>query len=389
MDEKGDVAGAGAAPGTAAGGLDWSRIGFAAIFIGFIISDFRLVQEVLARQPLGVDFAPIWSAMRAQGSQVYDFLFVTQQQSWFYSRDLRPFVYPPSAIPVLWPFGFLPFTVAYPAFVLLTASLYLHGARRIGADWRIVLLPPVAILVALAGQVTFLVGGLVMTGLSLQRRSVLSGILFGVAGALKPQMLVLLPLALMAERNWRTIGSTAATAGLLALVTIPFGASWLEWIGALTRFHELVQNDATLIGMSATPYAAWGPGSFLVTVPVAALAVWFSFRQADVPRRVLALLGGAIFISPYALIYEVALLVPAILALERKPRWTLMFWIALGIFTAKVWAVTAAMLLVLRDLAGERQSSRLRNVTSKLTSLFRTSSERELAETGNARPSIL
>ena len=66
---------------------------------------------------------------------------------------------------------------------------------------------------AFCGQVTFLLGALVMTGLVVNKeRPITAGVLFGLAAAVKPQLLMLLPLALIAEGRWRTIIATGVTA---------------------------------------------------------------------------------------------------------------------------------------------------------------------------------
>jgi hypothetical protein len=339
------------------GEIDWprlARIALVTLFLLFAVQDARLLHEVLTNQPLGLDFLPLWTATHADPASVYDFAAITQQQAWLYEGKVRPFIYPPSALLFLRPFGLLPFWVAYTVFITSTAAFFLWGARRIGADWRYAMMPPVVILVALAGQVTFLIGGLIMTALSLRNRPGLAGILLGIAGAIKPQMLVLLPVALLAEGKWRTLWVTAATAALLIVASLPLGASWLEWAQALPRFHRLVASDWSLVKTAATPYAAWGQLSLIPAVPAALLGVWLSFRSNDVPRRVLALLGGALLISPYAMNYEVALLVPAVLALEKPPTWTLLFWGVLALLNLPPFPLIIAIALLLRDLWARR-----------------------------------
>jgi hypothetical protein len=95
----------------------------------------------------------------------------------------------------------------------------------------------------------------------------------------------------------------------------------------------------------------------IAAVPAALIGVWLSFRSDDVPRRVLALLGGALLISPYAMDYEVALLVPAVLAMEKPPAWTLLFWAVLALFALQPLPLLIAMLLLARDLWARRRSA--------------------------------
>lgn len=325
--------------------VDWRFVGRAAfivLFAFFVWRDIQLLARVLAHQPLGLDFLPIWTAGRADHARIYDFAYITAQQGWLYADKLRPFVYPPSALLVLGPFSIPPFWVGYGLFVALTSALFVWGGRRLGASWLMVLPPPV-FMVPLVGQATFLVSGLIMMAVTLKKRPLLAGVLFGIAGMVKPHMLVLLPLALIASRDWRVFWATGATAAALALGSLATGASWMEWLAALPRFHELIRGDAGLTATVITPFTAWGPDSLTLTLPAAVAAVWFAFRSDNAPGRVLALQAGALAISPYAMNYELAVIVPAILAFEKPAAWTLLFWAAVALIPDRPVALILAL----------------------------------------------
>jgi len=334
-------------------GVDWRFVGRAAfiiLFVFFVWRDIQLLARVLAHQPLGLDFLPIWTAGRADHSRLYDFAYITAQQDWLYASKLRPFVYPPSSLLILGPFSILPFWIGYGAFVALTSALFIWAGRRLGASWLMVLPPPV-FMVALVGQATFLVSGLIMMAVTLKKRPLLAGVLFGVAGMIKPQMLVLLPLALIVSRDWRAFWATGATAVVLALASLATGASWTEWLAALPRFHDLVASDAGLTATVITPFTAWGPWSLLLTIPAAVAAVWFAFRSDDIAARALALLGGALVILPYAMNYELAVIIPAVLAFEKRASWSLLFWAAVAVIPDEPVALLIALGLLFHRYA--------------------------------------
>lgn len=332
----------------------WTRADFAlaGIFLCFVAIDVQLILVLMDRQRLGLDFLPLWTAARLDPSRVYDFVYVTLQQNWRLEHGLRPFVYPPTTLLLLKGFGAMPFELAYPVFMLLSMVVFGLGAKRLGADWRMCLIPHPAVLVVLAGQVTFIVGGLAMVALTMRGRPLLGGVLLGIVGVLKPQMLVLLPIALLAERNWRMMLATALTALALTLLTLPSGASWSEWLSAMPRFQAYIDEKGGFLGMSASPYAFLGPLSLLATVPVAVTGVWLAFRQEDRAIRTLALLGGALLVSPYALSYEITLLIPAVLAYEKKPGWSFAFWGVLLLNMSAAIALVVAMLLLWRRFIG-------------------------------------
>lgn len=349
--------------------IDWRFVGraaFAILFAFFVFRDLQLLGRVLAHQPLGLDFLPVWTAGRADPARLYDFAYLTANQDWLYADKLRPFVYPPSALLILGPFSIPPFWVGYGAFVACTTALFVWAGRRLGASWLMVLPPPV-FLVPLAGQTTFLVSGLVMTAVTLKKRPILAGVLYGVVGTMKPHMLVLLPLALLAERNWRAFWATGATTLGLVLLSLPTGASWSDWLVALPRFHELVAADAGLSATVITPFTAWGPASLIVTAPAAIAAVWFAFRSDSLPARVIALLGGALAVSPYAMNYELAVLIPAVLAFEKRASWTLLFWATVALAPDEPVALIIALMLLFRGFAREAPPARAAPASGRMS----------------------
>lgn len=358
---------------SASGRPSLTQFAFFAIFAGFVVSSVELTLVLIDRQPLGLDFMPLWTAMQLDPSRVYDFTYVTLQQNWRLENGIRPFINPPTTLLLLKGFGWLPFPIAYPAFVFATAVLFAMGAARLGADWRLVMIPVPVVLVALAGQVTFLIGGLAMIALTIRGRPYLSGILFGIAGVIKPQMLILLPIALLAERNWRTMIATGLAALLLGALTLPSGAGWDDWLAALPRFQAYVAGNDSLVAMSASPYAHFGSASWLLTFPLAIAAVWLAFRRHDASLRILALLGGALLIAPYALSYELALLIPPMLAFEQKPRWSLVFWVVLLLNLSAPIVLCVATALLWKRLI---DAGALGDLTDGIRTLARRSSGR-------------
>lgn len=280
--------------------------------------------NLLKLQVAGVDFAGLWAGGRAAITDIgrlYDFHYVSQLQDWPLGVGrLRPYVYPPSALPLFIPFAFVPWPLGYGVWTGLTGAFFAWAGWRAGAPRWFVLIPFVAF-AAFCGQATFLLGGLVLTALMMleEDREIPAGLLFGVAAAIKPQLLILLPLALLAERRWRTIAATALTGlALCALSTAIWGITpWIQWFGALKRFEYLVSHASGLVDNAITPYAALlhfhHPAAWAFLLAPAAMAwVWFAFRRgADLWDRLIALFAGAFLISPYAMNYEIALFAPA------------------------------------------------------------------------------
>lgn len=310
------------------------------LLLGALIVVFAIgsagVLQLLVLQPAGADFSCFWTGARTalhEPARLYDFAHVTAHQGWPLGPDkLRPFIYPPSALFLFMPFAVAPYWPAYGLWVILTAALFLWAGLKAGAPWWLILLPPVAY-VAYCGQVTFLVGGLVIGALALPpRRAIAAGILFGLAALVKPQLVLLVPIALIAAGRWRTLAAAGVTGGLVvAASALVWGVEpWLAWLAALPRFQQMIFHDASMVEDAVTPYAAlqalgWNGAWAFVLAPVAVWLVWRTFRSdADVADRSIVALGGALLVTPYAMNYEIALFAPAVaayLARTDDRRW--------------------------------------------------------------------
>lgn len=305
-----------------------------AVLVAFALLSLGTLQ-LLKLQPAGVDFAGLWAGGKAALTDIgklYDFKYVSELQGWPLGPGrLRPYAYPPSALLLFVPFALAPWNLSYVVWTIVTGAFFIWAGIKSGAPKWFPLIPWVTF-AAFCGQATFLLGGLVMAGLALTASPILAGVLFGAAAAVKPQLLMLLPLALMAEGRWKTIVATGVTGLVLCAVSaLVWGLQpWFEWLNALPRFEHLVSHARLLVANAITPYAAltyWRQdGSWaLLLAPPAALWVWLTFRRgADLADKLIALFGGAFLISPYAMNYELALFAPATatyLARTADRRW--------------------------------------------------------------------
>jgi hypothetical protein len=95
-----------------------------------------------------------------------------------------------------------------------------------------------------------------------------------LGATLKPHLIILLPLGLLAERRWRAILAAAAgLAGLVALSTVVLGPEWVgHYLTALSRagFSEAVEQMQNWRGLFESTLGLRGP--LLTTVLALALA---------------------------------------------------------------------------------------------------------------------
>jgi hypothetical protein len=322
-------------------------------------------------QVAGADYSCFWAGARTAldgPGRLYDFNYISGLQGWpLGPNSPRPYIYPPSALAVFIPFALLPYWTGFGLWVASTGGLFLWAGRRAGAPWWLILLPTVAF-VAYCGQITFLIGGLTVAGLTLRKRPILAGVLFGVAAAIKPQMLILLPVALIALKNWKTILVTGVTGAVLCLAaTAVWGVqAWLDWIAALGRFQHVIFDNPALVADAITPYAVLtshglnGAWAFLLA-PVAVALIWVTFRRdSSMADRSIALFGGTLLITPYAMNYELALLAPAVAVyLARRNDRAWLVFVAASLIYIGQWpllSLLAVIALPLTRWVSERQS---------------------------------
>lgn len=284
---------------------------------------------------LGDDWGPLWVAGHLAWTnpvKAYDFHLVSSLQRPLVGAIAeRPFVYPPSALLLFSPLALLPFLVSFGLFMLASLMAFERASSRIGAQVLLLFLAPAVVLAAMAGQPTLLVSALILFALlRLDENELHAGVLFGVAAMIKPPLLLLAPIALAGGGYWRALAASAATALGIGIASLAaFGVdSWVAWLSALPRFDAVVTGFEPLLRNALTPHAmavrlglpAAGASFFaaVVAIPVA----WLTFaRVKDVRIRLVALVGGALLISPYAMNYELAGLAPAVAAMSfRRAR---------------------------------------------------------------------
>ncbi|HEY2871340.1 MAG TPA: glycosyltransferase family 87 protein [Reyranella sp.] len=291
------------------------------------------------------DFLTPWAAVRAffEGklAMVYTDIdaFTDFQNALFADRfpdivHYRPFLYPPFWLMALLPLGLIAVDAAYWVFMLVTvgASAFEGRRHRWGWPWGwlAMAVSPAAVHVVVSGQATFLAVALVYGGLRLlDKRPALAGILFGLLGY-KPQLCLLIPVALIAARQWRALAWAAATGIVLVLASLAvFGlGTWLDFIALVRatsgeRLHDYVME--VLKSYITTPYvsalAIGLPRSVASAIQLgltamAVAATWYAFRyHRSGAARTAVLLAGTFFVSPYMLNYDLLLLMPVVLAL--------------------------------------------------------------------------
>jgi hypothetical protein len=151
---------------------------------------------------------------------------------------------------------------------------------------------------------------------------------------IKPQLALLLPVAVIAGRLWTAIpAALASAAALLATAFLIFGPD------AYAGFFEVLPSYQAMLAGGRWPwerlasvfaFARWfGAGEPVAwalhagVALAAAILVWVSWRR-DWESKIPVLAAGSLLVSPYLFTYDAVLLVAPLACLaERRPHWAL------------------------------------------------------------------
>lgn len=292
--------------------------------------------------------------------------------------EFRPWFYPPSFLVLLLPFAPLGFLGSYLAFQAASAGL-LAAALEKGADAAssrhviaAVLISPAAAINVADGQCAFLVAALMILGVRwLERRPVLAGAVLGVL-SFKPQFLLLVPVALLAGCQWRSLLAAACSALALAVASaLVFGAElWTWWVpqavASLSSPEPKWIEYGRIWGHSvwACAFLLGLPDRLasllqLVAIVVSASATFVAFRSSLGRDKQLAiLLAAAVLAAPHSGPYDATLLVAAValwlageIEAPNRSHWLLGFGIWLVPLISPPALVMAARFAPLLTLA--------------------------------------
>lgn len=314
------------------------------LFITFFVLGAMVSEGFTSRSMTGPgsDFSVFWGASHITLTQgpihAYDtarMMGVVGEYGTLESSStlILPWLYPPTFLLVVIPLALLPFWPSYVLFMLGTGYFYvksaawLLGVRSVwrGGIWLPIVASPAVFVSVLMGQNSMLTAALAGTGVYLlDKRPVLAGVAIGLL-AIKPQLAILFPLALLAARAWKTFASAALTAVVFSLIsvavcgweTIPAFVHNARW----AQFHLLenggigwhvmptVLASARLFGLSVEHAYAL----HLVVAAFAALAMLYVWlRTTDAGLRIAMLALATMLSSPYVRAYELTWLGMAI-----------------------------------------------------------------------------
>ncbi len=249
----------------------------------------------------------------------------------------HPWVYPPYTLLLAVPFALLPWWANYGVFqslslagLVLALRLRARGAR-LGVLLLGVLGSGAAAFTLGSGQNSFLSAALVTAGITwLPRRPVLAGIMLGLL-AFKPQLAMLVPVALASARAWRTLVAAGLTGAALlgASLVVPGVGLWRAWLGLFLSgdpaFHAWVEQGR-LYGQSvfacarlAGLPAGGADAAQMAAILLSGLCVLSVFRRGSDAVRLAVFLLAIILAAPHVGTYDAIMVAEAVMLLLLQP----------------------------------------------------------------------
>ncbi|RDV04716.1 glycosyltransferase family 87 protein [Undibacter mobilis] len=285
-----------------------------------------LVLRLRDGRPFGDDFINYWSAawlaFNGRAAEIYDWNAFHAFEVGVAGApiDFYHYSYPPILLVLTAPLALIPYM---PGLFVWLASGWgaFYAALRVASPkyglW-LALATPAVFVNAVGGQNGTFTAALLGGGLTLmERRPLLAGVLFG-ALACKPQLGVLLPIALVAGRYWRTIATAGATVAVLAVTSMWwFGMDlWADYLANTAVLRQLVLEDGTGVWhrMMSVFVAARRLGAGvseayamqIVSALTVAVIVALLWRRRDCPAslKYAVLVIGTCLATPYLQDYD-------------------------------------------------------------------------------------
>lgn len=308
-----------------------------------ILDQLPFLTQALDRgQIIGRDAFNFWMAgklaFEGKTEQIYDnILFMDAVR-----QELGPgagqhvFPYPPPALLLMAPFGWMPYLLTATTWSIIGAICFLLATISYRPNSKIILLAlisPLFLYSIALGQNGLVTAALFIGGLRLAfSQPIISGVLIGCL-AFKPMLAFLLPLALLLEKRWLVIISAGST--LITLCLLPifiWGPNiWEDYIDKAIPYQKLLLEHGTGLAqpMKLTAFIAMRLlGSTIETAyivqiifSISALIIlllygWRRRQKGNFDGRDITILAVATMIMPpYIHFYDMTLIAGGLLLL--------------------------------------------------------------------------
>ncbi len=301
------------------------------IMLGHVYQTFTTWGSKERLTPVGEDFAIFWAASKlalaGQPQAAYDLTKLQEVQRAVTGKSTPPgcgWYYPPTFLLMALPLALFPYLVALALWLATTLAAYVLVVRGIAPHRLTVLLTlafPATFWNFFYGQNGFLSAALLGGGLLLlERFPVLAGLLLG-AMCFKPQLALLVPIALIAGRCWKTLVTAAVFVIFIAIITtVVFGndvcVAFLKDIAlhkSLFETGHLIHYQFVPTLFSAARLAKLGPAmayllQVLMMLMVTLAVIWVWWKEGPSPVSAAILVLGILLFPHFYCWYDLTIL---------------------------------------------------------------------------------
>ena len=299
------------------------------IFLVSLVWDFTTLRTIEGL-PLATDFSNFWAASKlalsgqpALAYNVDELHGIEQQLLGSQHHHLSGFYYSPVFLMMILPLGLMPYLLSFSIWIGITLLLYMIILYRISTHQ--ILIPLILLFSGMYenfifGQNAFYTGFMLGGGLLLLDRSPwLAGFLIGFL-CYKPQFIGLILFALIIGRYWKAVVAAVVTSCVLSLISIIlFGyESWIAYFKVMSMPMKLLESGQAAWSIMPTFFAATLSAGFevktaywvqgVVMLLVVGGVAWVWMKQVNLALRGSVLTLGVLLFTPYAFVYELALL---------------------------------------------------------------------------------
>lgn len=277
-------------------------------------------------RPLGDDFINYWSAAflawHDRAADIYNWsaFHAFEQNIVGAGLDFYHYSYPPVLLVLTAPLAFLHYVPALAVWLVVGWLCFYGALRAAGAGHGTLLLAlaaPAVFINTIGGQNGTWTAALLGGGLCLlERFPIVAGILFGLL-ICKPQLGLLLPIALVSSRDFRALFAAGVTAAVLVLASIwLFGLEiWAAYFHNAAILREVILENGTGVWhrmlsvfvaarrLGVGVQLAYGVQAIAALIAAAVVAIaWY--REVPRPAKNALLVLGTFLATPYLQDYD-------------------------------------------------------------------------------------
>ncbi|CAN7680072.1 DUF2029 domain-containing protein [Trinickia sp. LjRoot230] len=292
---------------------------------------------------LGWDFVVFWSAARVALEYGAAMVFSPELMYAMEARivhfgGVAPWPYPPTFLLTVIPIGLLSFGTAFAVYSVAGVACYAAVIKRLSGDMKRTLLffiaafPGVAVALAAGQNSLFTVAAAGAALVLVQSNSALAGVAIA-ALAIKPQLAILFPLALICARKWKILAASALCSVIFVAITVAMlgHQAWTAFAAYLPVFSRFnVEQGMHLWTGMPTAFAAarlvglpvaiaYGIQA-LVAIPAVGIMAFLWLRQARFELRAAALVIATLLVLPYFMYYDLCWIVLPLVFLIRDGK---------------------------------------------------------------------